>query len=386
MDQATLINGKYPTIYDYEDSTNLNGMALIDEIKGTSDLVLDSCVIPTNSGFRHEFKRVIEKKNNARTAAFDEGYVASGGDRKMMVSNGTMRITDAKEFDILTERNASDNGLARRAENIANLGQSLILKKADSILYGGQAHPDGNFDAKEIPGFASYLDKISDYDAMVTRWEDGECPFDSENCLALDNQVGADTSDSATVESAQENKVWTSIYGFAFGTEGAYTTYPSNLAMLAGYNIEYHPDNTSTYTDKRDGLTKYRFFDLVTGETCFGVGVANRFCLTGLRNIYLGHKTKEDKYDEMYRVEQNLITLADFFSLGKTGLSMVFYGSRYLVQQMAQYQQNRIVRVDMGANTNKGNIGDVIPNEILVAPGIVLKGDYAIKRNESFIA
>lgn len=385
MDQETLINGKYPTIYDYEDSANLNGMAVIDEIKGTSNLVLDACVIPTNGGYRHEFKREIEKKYEARTAAFDEGYVASGGTRTMKLSVGTMRITDAKQFDILTERGTSDAGVARRARNIANLGDSLIHKKAYQLLYGGQAHPDGSFDAKEIPGFASYLDKISDYDAMINRWENEECPFADENCLAIDNQEGADTSDSTAVTSAKENNVWTSIYGFAFGENGAFTTYPSNLSNLAGYSVEYTPNNLTTYVDKADGLTKYRKFDLVTGEACFGAGVANRFCLAGLRNIYLAHKTKDDIFDEMYRVEQNLIKIKDFFEQGETGYNMVFYTSKFLVHQMAQFQQNRLIRVDLGGNTNKGNVGNETPEEILIAPGLILKSDFAIKRNEPFI-
>ena len=388
MDQTTLINGMYPTIFDYEDSANINGMTVIDEITGQSDLVLDACVIPTNSGFRHEFKREIEKKYNAKAAAFDEGWVASGGTRTMMVSVPTMRITDAKEFDILTERMTSDGGAARRARNIRNLGDSLIHEKANQLLYGGLPHPDGNFDAKEIPGFASYVDKISDYDAMIQRWENEECPFEDENCLALDNQDGSNTTDSATVESDEANKVWTSIYGFAFGEKGAFTTFPSNLAMLAGYKADFFPEQLATYQDKRDGLTKYRTFDLVTGECAFGVGVANRFCLTALRNIYLKHKTKDDIFDEMYRVEQNLIKLADFFSLGKVdGVGqMTFYTNRYLIHQMAQYQQNRIVRVDMGNNSNKGNIGDTTPAELEIAPGLILKSDFAIKRTEAFIA
>ena len=386
MDQEALLNGKYPTIYDYEDAANLAGMAVIDEIKGTSNLVLDACVVPTNGGYRHEFKREIEKKYEARTAAFDEGYVVSGGTRTMKLATGTMRVTDAKQFDILTERGTTDGGAARRAKNVANLAESLLHKRAYCMLYGGLAHPDGSFDAKEIPGFASYLDKISDYDAMIGRWEDEECPFEDENCLAINNQEGSETSDSTAVEDAQDQKVWTSIYGFAFGEHGAFTTYPSNLPFLAGYSMEYTPDNLTTYVDKADGLTKYRKFDLVTGETSFGVCVENRFCLAGLRNIYLRHKTKDDIFDEMYRVEQNLIKIKDFFEQGETGYDMVFYTSKFLVHQMAQFQQNRLVRVDMGGNTNKGNVGDQTPSEILIAPGLILRSDFAIKRNEPFIA
>ena len=113
MDQATLKEHNYPTIFDYEDAARVNEMTLVDEIKGQSQLVLDAAVIPTNQGFSHEINRVIEKKYEARAAAMDEGWVSSGGTRTMKVSFPTMRVTDAKEFHPLTARLTSDGGAAQ---------------------------------------------------------------------------------------------------------------------------------------------------------------------------------------------------------------------------------------------------------------------------------
>lgn len=385
MDQTTLLNGKFPTIFDYEDAADKTSSVIIDEIKGQSQLVLDASVIPTSAGFRHEIKRVIEKKYDAKTAAFDEGYVASGGTRTMKVAFETMRVTDAKEFDQLTQRLTSDQGKAEMAARIANIIDSIIRKKDECLLYGGIPHPDGSVDAKEVPGFASYLDEISDYDAMVSKWENGECPFSNENCMAIDNQDGASTSDASAVTDKQDERVWTSIYGFAFGREGAGTTYPANLP-IAGYGMSYKMGLHEKTEDKYDGILKHRDYDLVTGEAAFGCYVANRFSLTGLRNIYLGHASKEDRFDEMYRVEQNLIKLADWFSLGETGMTMRFYTNRFLVHQLAEYLNNRIVRVDLGTNSNTGKQNNTNITSIEVVPGITVYSDFAIKRNEAFIA
>ena len=227
---------------------------------------------------------------------------------------------------------------------ITNLSRSIIKKKDDCILYGGLAHPDGTYDAKEVPGIVSYLDEIKDFDEMVKKWEAGQCPFEDDNCLALDNQDGANTTDSSTVTGAEGSRVWTSVYGIAFGTNGVFTTYPSNLPLLGGYGLNYRMDIPAKYEDKYDGLTKHESYDLVTGEATFGVGVANRFSLVGLRNIYL------------------------------------------LVHQVAEYLNNRIVRVDLGNNSNGGQANTQNVTSIEVVPGIMLYSDFAITRTEAFVS
>ena len=400
MDQETLKNNNFPTIYDYEDASKLGTMALIDEIQGKSRLLMDASVIPTNAGFHHQFKRVIEKKYEAHASAFDEGYVASGGTRTAMTSFGTMRVTDAKDFDELTERLTTDDGNAERQARIANLSESILREKGRCLLYGGLPHPNDDIDAKEIPGLFSYIDKISDYDEMNRKWEDGLCPFPDENCLGIDNQDGAETSDASAVEDLQDERVWSSVLCVAFGsgnikvgsdgrrfkTGGVVTTYPMNLPLIGGYNLEYYETLHDNSADKYDGKNKHRFYDLVTGEACFGIGIYNRFCLGGLRNIYLGHKKKDDLFDEMYRVEQNLIRIKSWFDKGDTGLTMKFYAPSRLVELINSYKNNKVLKVDIGNNMNKGTENDVLTDSVYISDGITVVSDFAFKTSEPFIS
>lgn len=399
MDHETLKNNNYPTIFDLEDKAALGAMTLVDEIPGRSKLILDASVIPTNAGYHHEFQRVIEKKYEARSAAYDEGFVASGGTRTMRTSFGTMRVTDAKNFDRLTTRLANDNGTAEIQSRLRNISDAIIYKKANCLLYGGLPHPDGDIDAKEIPGLFAYVNKISDFQSMIQKYEDGECPFEDENCLALNNQEGSEASDQDDVDALQDSKVWASVLGIAFGSGsvrasydglpytqgGVVTTYPRNLPLLGGYDIEYWPNIMDKTVDKYDGLSKFRQYDLATGEACFGIGVYNRFCLAGLRNIYLAHKTRDDLFDEMYRVEQNLIAIKSWFMKGQTGLTMNFYAPSYLVEKLNAYKNNKVVKVDLGNNANKGTENDVLTESVYLGDGITVYSDFAFKTTESYV-
>lgn len=400
MDQETLKNENYPTIYEYENAAELGTMSLVDEIQGESKLILDASVVPTNAGFHHEFDRVLEKKYEAKPAAFDEGYRASGGTMTTRTGFGTMRVTDAKDFDELTERLTSDNGTAERMARIANLSQSIIMEKARCLLYGGMPHPDDSVDAKEIPGLFSYIDKISDYQAMNARWENGECPFSDENCLAIDNQDGSEASDTTALEDLEDENVWASVLCVAFGSGevkaskdgrpykqgGVVTTYPQNLPLLGGYGLEYHEHLHDNTVDKYDGYKKHRFYDLVTGEACFGIGVYNRFCLAGLRNIYLAHKKRDDMFDEMYRIEQNLIRIKGWFEKGRTGLTMKFYAPSSLIEQMNAYKNNKLIQVNTGDRVNKGTENDILTPSVYISDGITVWSDFAFKTSEAFVS
>ena len=78
--------------------------------------------------------------------------------------------------------------------------------------------------------------------------------------------------------------------------------------------------------------------------------------------------------------------LSDWFSLGETGLTLTFYANRFLVHQVAEYLNNRIVRVDLGNNSNGGQSNTQNVASIEVVPGIMLYSDYAITRTEPFIS
>lgn len=388
MDGVTFDSRMYPSAYDIEDAANAGngGATVVNEIQGESNLVFDAA-IGTTSGYRFEFDREVERKNTARPASFDEGWIASTDGRTERVSFDTMRITDARRFDQLVSRGTSDSGIAQRAMALSNMGRSIVHEKARCILYGGLPADDGTVNGKEIAGFTSYVSELTDLDAMKARWEEGKySPFLGEYGLTLNNQEGAEYEQGTNLTTQQGQKVWTSVYGFAWGANGCFTTYPSFLPGLAGYNMSIHANQPANYTDKRDGLEKYAWDDIVTGEAAFGIGVKNRFAIQGLRNIYLGHKNRADMADEMYRVEQNLIEMYNFFRMGQTGMQMNFYCSQFLLSKFEQYQKNRVIMVGTSPNQNDGSYGRINSGRIQVADGIWLVADYAIKTTESYIS
>ena len=385
MDGVTFDERMYPSAYDYEDSADAAAIA-VSEIKGASNLVFDAA-IGTTSGYRFEFEREVERNHTAHPAAFDEGWTVGTDPRYERVSADTMRIIDARRFDQLVRRGTSDSGMARRAEALRNMGRSMVNEKARNILYGGQPADDGTVNGKEIAGFTSYVSEITDLQAMKTRWEEGTVsPFTGEYGLTLDNQAGAEYETGTDLSAQKGQKVWTSIYGFAWGESGCFTTYPSFLAGLAGYNMEIHTNNPANYTDKLDGKEKFLWDDIVTAECAFGIGVKNRFAIQGLRNIYLGHSNRKDMADEMYRVEQNLIEMYNFFRMGETGLTMNFYCSTFLLSKFEQYQKQKIVMVSTSPNQNDGSYGRLNTGRIQVADGIWLVSDFAVKTSEPFIS
>ena len=386
MDGVSFDARMYPSAFDYEDSADVGGASVVSEIKGASNLVFDAAV-GTTTGYRFEYEREVERNHTAHPAAFDEGWTFGTDPRYERLSADTMRVIDGRRFDQLVRRGTSDSGVARRAEALANMARSLVNEKARCILYGGMPADDGTVNGKEIAGFTSYLSEITDLQAMKQRWEEGVVsPFTGEYGLTLDNQSGAEYQQGTDLTTQKGQKVWTSVYGFAWGQDGCFTTYPSFLPGLAGYNMEIHPNNPANYTDKLDGKEKYMWDDIVTAETAFGIGVKNRFAVQGLRNIYLGHTNRQDMADEMYRVEQNLIEMYNFFRMGETGMTMNFYCSQFLLSKFEQFQKNRVVMVGSTPNQNDGSYGRINSGRIQVADGIWLISDYAIKTSEGFVS
>ena len=385
MDSVTFDERMYPSAYDYEDSAS-GGAVIVSEIAGASNLVFDAA-IGTTEGYHYEVEREIEIKNTAKPASFDEGWTFSTDPRTMRISFDTMRIIDAKRFDKLVSRGTSDKGMARKAQAMRNMGRSIIREKARNILYGGQPAEDGTVNGKEISGFTSYLEAITDIQAMRAIWEKGErSPFGGEYGLTLDNQESAEYQTGTNLETAKTQDVWTSVYGLAWGERGCFTTYPSYLGEVAGYSMEIHRSNPNPYVDKRDGLTKMVWDDIVTGETVFGIGIKNRFAIQGLRNIYLGHKNKADRADEMYRVEQNLIQMYNFFLLGETNMQMTFYCSPFLFSQFEAFQKGRVLKVETSTNGNNGSYGKINTGRLQVADNIWLVSDSAFKSTEKFVS
>ncbi len=387
MDIVTFAQNGFPTIYDYEEAARDSASAVIDEIKGSSNLIFDAAV-GTTEGYNITFTRELEKKNTAVSMAFDEGWRIGTDGRTEEISTGTMRVGDARSFDQLVRGGTSDNGNARKMKALQNMASSILRKKAQCILYGGMPAKDGSVNAKEITGMVSYLDTISDYGKMVSIWEEGRfAPFKGENGLTLDNQEGAEVTDSSAVTEAKSNNVWASVYGIAWGRDGVFTTYPRYRGTGSGaYNMEIHKDNDSSYIDKFDEEKRYAWKDIVVADAFFGYGVRNRFAISGLRNIYLKHKKKADREDEMYRVRQNLITMKQFFDMGETGLTMTFYASPLLLNAMEEFMKDRVQLVGLTPNSNDGSYGKLNNGRLLIADGIELVSDFAFKTSEGFIS
>lgn len=123
-------------------------------------------------------------------------------------------------------------------------------------------------------------------------------------------------------------------------------------------------------------------------EQYFGIGVKNRYCLTGLRNINLA-LTGDALWTEMEKVEENLTELADFFGLGKTGYNMHFYCPLELIRKMEKYQKlhfNYQRTYSEGTRDFNGRSPLLRPTTLEVAAGVVLESDPGLKLNETFIA
>ena len=379
MDTAFFDTNKYKTIFDMQDAANEDQLAIISEMNNTSALVASAPVIESSDGMTHRFTREGEFVNTAKAASLTEGYVAGTDGRTSTKEIQIGRITDARVFEHLEAPNASDDGVAAKVVALQNMSRSLIEKKAHDIMYGGNDSL-----GKEILGLTTYLEKIGDINTMFRKIDQNKNPFDGENCLALSNRTGVGTlSDASTVEEAKTGSVWTSVYGIAWGNSGVFTVYPKNRP-IGGYNTTWHMDDKKEYVDKMTGETKMTWNDTVTGEALFGAGVANRFCLNGLRNIYLDHVKEEDTMLEMANVARNIRNLYRFFRKGRTDTQMIFFCNDTLLAQMDGYLQNRVIQ----ASTDPaGNLGYFIDNfdTLRLSNNILLVSDFAVKMDEKFV-
>ena len=386
MDGITFASKKYPSVFDYEEAKRRGSVEIVDEIQGSSNLVFDATVATTH-GYKFEFEREVEKRHTARPMAFDEGYIAAGGKRTETVSCDTMRVGDARRFDELVADTTSDDGVAEREEAIKLMGQGIVTEKARCMLYGGLPADDGIVNGKEIPGLYQYVGKISNKQRMVETWEKGiYSPFIGENGYTIDNQDGAEYTTANLIDNKKIENVWTSILGVSWGKNGVFTTFPKYSKGKGGaYNIRIKPSNSSPYVDPLDGIERMAWDDWVIGDAYFGLGVKNRFCISGLRNIYLGHVKKADIEDEMYRVQQNLIAMKRFFDMGKTGTTMQFYCSAFLLDQMEMFMKGRVEYIATSPNQNDGSYGKLHTGRLRIADGIELISDFAFKTTESFV-
>lgn len=390
-------NGKFPTIFDYTNKENENGLAIIDEIQYETNFLRDAMLKPTNDGLRERYTRKTENVHQPSFASLDEGYtpskISTTDEEK---SFGTMRVIDRVQWEHRQSILATPEQVAnQRAEELKAIIDGFVDAKQKAMLYS-RSQEDSTTDVtvkgKKEPGLFSMLEKIYDsskISALYARYEDRENPFTNvgEDLIALSNYSANRTgkgSDYVTTANA-----WTSVLGVAFGVNGVVTTYPEAVGANAGAG--FNMDIKSDIEDK-DSDGKYYTYDRINFDAYFGIGVLNRYCLMGLRNIYLGHSNKTALFEEMETVENNLITLKDFFNLGKTGMTMEFYCSPRLITQMELYQKEKAGSAAVaymakeGTREFNGMNPRKRPDSIQITHDILLKSDYCFKTSEKFVS
>lgn len=380
MDPETYANGMYPTLFDMESDASDELKTLINELDRTSDIVASSPIVESNHAQSHSYDREGEFTNTADDAAWDEGWTFKKDGRNHEYEAYMGRVIDGGTFELLQSAHTTDKGFATRAKRMRNMTRSLIEKISDNTLYGGR-------DAlgKQAMGATMYLEDIYTYMDIMKSIDQNKLPFKGDNsCIAFDNQLGLETSDSATITGKKSQNVWTSIYGIAWGLDQIYRIYPASKGQ-AGIQFEWHFDQPKTYVDKMDGKTKKIWVDELTAEAYYGLCVANRWSLNGLRNIYLDHEKAEDQMLEMANVQKNLINLWRCFSIGKPELKMVFYCNDVLLGQMEEYLSTKVLKIETAPGSNDGSEVNSV-NRLRVTNNITLVSDPAVKLTESYIA
>ena len=387
-------NGKFPTIFDYTNRMNEDGLGIVDEIQYETNFLRDAMLTPTNDGLRERYTRKSEFFHQPKFASLDEHYkpseVKTTDEEK---SFGTMRVIDRVQWEHRQNILATPEQVAaQRAEELRVILDGFIDAKQKAMLYS-RSQEDTDTDVttmgKKEPGLFSMLEKIydqSDINSLYARYENRKNPFTNvgEDLVALSNFSAARATTDTNYQ-GKKSGLWTSILGVAFGVNGVVTTFPEAVGANAGagFNMDIKAD-----IESGNDTEGYYTYDRINFDAYFGIGVKNRYCLNGIRNIYLGHTDKTAIFSEMEDVENNLITLKDFFNLGKTGMTLEFYCSPRLITQMEIYQKEKfnLGRImSVGSRDFNGINPRKRPDSIQIAHDIVLKSDYCFKTSENFV-
>lgn len=380
----------YPTIFDYTNNANENGLAIIDEIKFESNFLAHAMLTPTNDGLRERYTRKSECNHKPKFMSLDEHYSPS----EIKLANeeksfGTMRIGDRIQWEHRQSISATPEQVAtQRAEELKAVIDGMVQLKQETMIYSGSQEDEASTSdaGKKEAGLFSMLENIYDADcvqALYARYEDRKNPFTNvgEKMVALSNYSANRTDKGSNYDTSKPT--WTSVLGVAFGTSGVVTTYPSTIQGNAG--VGFNMDIKKDIEDKDS--TGYFTYDRINFDAYFGIGVKNRYCLSGIRNIFLGHAKKTALYEEMETVENNLITLKDFFDLGHTGLSIAFYCSPRLITQMEMYQKEKGVQFISNDNREfNGMSPRKRPSSLRIAHDIILYSDYCFKTSEKYVS
>lgn len=391
---------QYPTIFEYEERANVDGLAIIDEIYYESHFLSNAMVKPTNDGMRERFKRETEKVKSGHVASLDEGYYGKKKTAPLEEKSfGTMRISDQLTWEKKQSLPTEDNGSNLKAKQLKDATDYMLDLKVDKMLYSNSADDkdaEGNAvttkdKGKQINGLFTYLEKTfttSKYNDLIDRYDGKKNPFTNtkEDLLCFSNYSASRTGKGSDYTEASK---FTSILGVAFGVDGVVTVFPEIVGTMAGYGMDYKADLEAHYEE--DGIMKSYEYDRCNFDAYFGIGVKNRYCLNAVRNVYLGHSDKRAIFEEMESVENYLIMLKDFFDLGHTGMTLQFYCNPRLITQMEMYQKEKYLGYGngqynaVGSRDFNGMNPRVRPTTIQIAHDIVLNSDRVFKTNEKYV-
>lgn len=384
-------NNYFPTIFDYTNNMSDAGLSVVNEIKTESNFLKHAALVPTNDGMRHRYVRKNECKFTPRVVPLDAHYKPSivnptkkEKSFECMRANGRMQWEKAQTIQT-PQANAADT----KAEGLKTAIDGMLNLKQSKMLYSRSNEDTASVEdrALSMPGLFSYLDNCYDSTAiskLYTRLDDYKNPFDN-----VDEKLVSISNYSATRTGKGEEYVttgadFTSILGVAFGKEGVLTVFPSTVQgnAGAGYSMEFGTENNA-----KDDNGEYYAYDYVNFDMYFGIGVLNRYCLSGIRNIFLGHKNSTALFDEMAAVEKNLITLKDFFDRGVTGYTMAFYCSPRLITAMEQYQKaNKVNYNAVNSRDFDGMSPLKRPRFLPITSDIVLYSDVCFKTSEKYVS
>lgn len=389
-DNSFYKSNSFPTIFDYTNNMSDAGLAVVDEIKTESNFLKHAALTPTNDGMRHRYARKNECQFTPRVAALDAHYkpsIVNPTKKEMsfecMYANGRMQW-EKKQVIQTPQANALDT----KEEGLKAAINGMLKLKQSKMLYSNSKEDPAALSEKSLsmPGLFSYLDNCYDSDAinkLYTRLDDYKNPFDNvgEKLVSISNWSATRTGKGS--EYVNTGADFTSVLGVAFGKEGVLTVFPSTVQgnAGAGYNMTF-----GTEDNAKDDNGEFYAYDYMNFDMYFGIGVLNRYCLTGLRNIFLGHKNSTALFDEMASVERNLITLKDFYDRGETGYTMAFYCSPRLITAMEQYQKaNKVTYNAVDSREFNGMSPLKRPKFLPITSDIVLFSDVCFKTSEKYV-
>lgn len=401
----------YQTVADIHNAKNPAGYALVEEGKKKSSFFTNISMIESNEQKTHIVRREDEMVGVAHFANEDEGFyydenTVSGGEVEFKFA----RVTASTKWRADTEDLDAPARAGLEEKKIKAAMDAIVTKRTRAYIYGKQTDEDG----KGIDGLMSHLVRpyayadLMDMDEKLQNWSFPVNPFDNrrtgsllmpEDCLCISNQENVygktisggviDTIGGVEIKQNTTGHRFSSIIACAFGADGVTAAYPKSKGD-GGLRVMYKQDIPASYRDPRDGRMKDFYENRFHAESFFGIGVVNRFCLAGIRNIDIYHDNREERKAEIERLEKNLLTIKNLYAKSGVTKNLMFFCSADVIRAVEEYQKE-LFPVAFYANQNSRNYDgssklSIYPQSVTVADGITLIAEPVMMSTESYIA